>query len=76
MKANAKQDEVVPLALNLTAQQLFSVGYGQDYCLLGDRFEDYDTFEDILEDWALGNTIVFSTWFLFRVANMLLLHGE
>ena len=57
----AKQEEVVPPALNLTAQQLFWVGYGQDYCLLGDEYEIYDTFEDILEYSVFENPIVFST---------------
>ena len=77
MKANANQEEVVPPALNLTAQQLFWVGYGQDYCLLGDRFEDYDRFEDILENyWVFGIPNAFITWFLFREVPMLLLRGE
>ena len=61
MKANEKQEEVVPIALNLTAQQLFWVGYGQEFCLWGGYFEIYDKFEDILEDWVFGNPIVFST---------------
>ena len=53
LKANAEEKEIVPPALNLTAQQLFWVGYGQDYCLLGDRFEDSENIKDILEYWVL-----------------------
>ena len=58
MKANAEQEEVVPPALNLTAQQLFWVGYGQDHCLENLNLR-YDEFEDMLEDWVTGNPIVF-----------------
>ena len=48
LKANEAQEEVVPPKLNLTPQQLFWVGYAQDYCLLGGMFEYFDTFEDVL----------------------------
>ena len=59
MKANAEQEEVVPPALNLTAQQLFWVGYGQDWCLFS-GFEN-DKFEDLLDDWVIFISSVFST---------------
>ena len=53
LKANAQDKEIIPPALNLTAQQLFWVGYGQDYCLLGDRFEKYETIEEVVEYWVM-----------------------
>ena len=49
LKANEAQEEVVPPKLNLTPQQLFWVGYAQNWCLLGGDFELIDTFEDVLE---------------------------
>ena len=72
----AKQEEVVPPTLNLTAQQLLWVGYGQTHCLLGGDFEHVDKFEDILKANVIDNPLVFGTWFLFKMVSMLLLHGE
>ena len=72
----AKQEEVVPPALNRTAQQLFWVGHGQTHCLLVGGFEHVDKFEDILEDKVIDNPLVFGTWFLFRMVSMLLLQGS
>ena len=48
MKEKAEEEEVVPPALNLTAQQLFWVGFGQSWCLFGGNFERDDSFEDVL----------------------------
>jgi len=48
LKASEDVQEVIPPNLNLTAKQLFWVGYAQDYCLLGGRYEKYDKFSDLL----------------------------
>merc|ERR1740137_387157 len=49
LKANAEVKEVVPLDLNLTAQQLFWVGNAQYYCLW--NFEEY---RNIYDDYAFA----------------------
>ena len=53
LKANAEEKEVVPPELDLTPQQLFWVGYGQDYCLLGGNFERYDNLGDLIERYSV-----------------------
>ena len=76
LKAMEKQEEVVPPALNLTAQQLYWVGQGQTFCLLG-GFEHVDNFEEILNYQVTGNPLVFVTRFVLRmVLYMPLCHGE
>ena len=53
MKANAEVKEVVPPALNLTSQQLFWVGYAQDYCLLGGRFTEYKKLGELIDNYSV-----------------------
>ena len=48
MKASEATQEVIPPKLNLTAKQLFWVGWAQDFCLLGGGYEYYDKFSDLL----------------------------
>ena len=48
LKANIDQTELVSPRLNLTANQLFWIGYAQDYCLWGDEFEYYTRLEDVI----------------------------
>jgi len=45
IKANRAEKEIMPPGLNLTSQQLFWVGYAQDWCLLSDISA---TFEETL----------------------------
>ena len=45
VKANRGEKEIMPPGLNLTSQQLFWVGYAQEWCLLSNY---YDTFEETL----------------------------
>jgi len=49
LKASEAVQEVIPPNLNLTAKQLFWVGYAQDYCLLGGSYERYNKFSDLLK---------------------------
>ena len=69
MKANRVEEEIIPPGLNLTAQQLFWVGYAQDYCLLGGGYEDSDSFEGVLQYW------VNFVWLRFCFADLKIVQG-
>jgi len=55
LKANAEVKEVVPLDLNLTAQQLFWVGNAQYYCLW--YFEEYRKLGELIDDFSFAGAV-------------------